>query len=394
MRVAVVTSRWGSSWDEEHLVTRRLAGALACTAEVDLCVAAGPVARAFQDGAVRVLQFPALPVDDRRTAILRRALLGPGEEDSLSVCSCVGGTARERAIGLPRSVQEEFVRGSGGQSPTLLLHLQDGNYDVVLFVGYRSAATHQGMRVVADGSRVVLWPAASEDPLLHLPIYDEVFARPSVVLACTRTEEALVSRRLTDINPISPSRVSFVLRINPLVLETPPAGFKGDPYLIIARDWAHSQPGEDLRAWAQRLEHDFQDEGLLVRLVGPGSTYTRHIGGIPLSSSRTDVWRWMSRALAVWDPLPHRLLGREVLEAMLCGSPVLVHAHGGATREHAFLGNGGLWFTTYEEAARCVEALLDKSTRDSLSSQASTYADSEYGDSNRYVERLEEAVLA
>lgn len=394
MRVAVVTNRWGSSWDEEHVVTRRLAGALACFAEVDLCVAEGPVAREFRDGAVRVLQFPAVPVDTRRTEALRRALLGPTEEDGLAACSCTGGVARERARNLPRSVQEELVYGAGGHSPALFSHLEDDGYDVVLFVGYRSAATYLGMRAVPDRCRVVLWPAATEDPLLHLPVHDETFARADAILACTRTEEELVNRRLNGSGPAKTSMISFVLRINALAVQTAPHGFEDHQYLIVAHDWTRGGLDGRLDTWGQALQRDFEDADLAVRLVGPGSNYLAPVGGVSLASSRTDVWRWMSRALAVIDPLPHRLLGREVIEAMLCGTPVLVSDQGGATREHAERGNGGLWFKTYEEFTCLVEGLLDRSLREVLGSQAQAYAVREFGDSDIYVERVANAVLA
>lgn len=394
IRVAVVTSHWGSSWDEEHVVTRRIAGALACSADVDVCVAEGPTARQFHDGAARVIQFPAMPSDARRVAALRQALLGPTAENGSFGCSCVDTLARERARSLQRSLQEELVYGAGGHSPALYSHLQDEDYDVVLFAGYQSAATYLGLRALPTRCRVALWPAARNDPLFHLPIHDETFARADVVLACTASEEALVRARLNGFGRDRTARVSFALSVNSLATETTPHGYDEDyRYLVVARDWEQDASRGSLETWAPAIERDFADAGVKVRLVGPGANHLEPFGGVSLASSRIDVWRWMSRSLAVLDTAPQRVLGREVLEAMLCGAAVLVHADGGATREHAESGNGGLWFRTYAELACCVEELLSSDVRELLGNQGADYASRDFGDADAFVSRLVARVL-
>ena len=65
----------------------------------------------------------------------------------------------------------------------------------------------------------------------------------------------------------------------------------------------------------------------------------------------------MNVALAFLDAEPNRMLGLDVLEAMLCGAPVLVSAQGGAAREHAESGNGGSWYRSDAELRACLEAL-------------------------------------
>jgi hypothetical protein len=60
-------------------------------------------------------------------------------------------------------------------------------------------------------------------------------------------------------------------------------------------------------------------------------------------------------------------------------------------REHAQRGRGGLWFENPAELAWCVESLLESPTHDTLSAQGRSYAEQEYGSTDRFVDRVTEA---
>ena len=94
----------------------------------------------------------------------------------------------------------------------------------------------------------------------------------------------------------------------------------------------------------------------------------------------------MSRALAVVDPVPHRVIGQDVLESLMLGVPVVVAADGYATREHAETGNGGLWYRADDELVGSVRRLLDDEVRRSLGEQGRSYAMSRFGDTDTYVQ--------
>jgi glycosyltransferase involved in cell wall biosynthesis len=97
--------------------------------------------------------------------------------------------------------------------------------------------------------------------------------------------------------------------------------------------------------------------------------------------------------LAVIDPTPHRVIGQEVLEAMLLGIPVVVAANGDATREHADLGNGGLWYRFGDELLASIKLLLDGHVASSLGEQGHSYATARFADTDTYVKRVAEVVL-
>jgi glycosyltransferase involved in cell wall biosynthesis len=100
----------------------------------------------------------------------------------------------------------------------------------------------------------------------------------------------------------------------------------------------------------------------------------------------------MRRATALVDPEPHRLLGREVVEAMLLGTAVVVTASGGATREHADAGDGGLWYRSDVELDRCLELVADRRLRATLGRQGREYAERRYGNPDAFIRRVNDAV--
>jgi glycosyltransferase involved in cell wall biosynthesis len=102
----------------------------------------------------------------------------------------------------------------------------------------------------------------------------------------------------------------------------------------------------------------------------------------------------MSRAVAVLDPAPNRVVGQEVLEAMLLGAPVLVVADGGATRQHAEVGNGGLWYRIEDELIASIRLLLDQDLRSALGEQGRAYAENRFADPDTYVKRVSATILA
>jgi glycosyltransferase involved in cell wall biosynthesis len=183
--------------------------------------------------------------------------------------------------------------------------------------------------------------------------------------------------------------VGFVLGVNSIA--APESGDPaGDPVVIIARDWRTAESRIRYRPWAEHLARRLPD-GVALRLVGPGAAAGAH--GVPHTDGRIDAWWWMSRAVAVIDPVPHRVVGQEVLEAMLLGAPVVVAANGDATREHAEAGNGGLWYRADDELTASVARLLDRDLAAALGEQGRAYALARFADTDTCIKRLADVVL-
>ncbi|HET7488904.1 MAG TPA: hypothetical protein VFJ85_13325 [Acidimicrobiales bacterium] len=391
-RVAVVAAHHDDGWSEEALLVRRLCGALACSADVELLVAGGPPSGAT-DGAVRVRRFPSTAVDGRRASALRRALLGPEPEDLPISCSCTDAVRRRAAAALPGAAREALLVAGGGYSDELFRELAASRHDVVVFVGAGSASTYWGMQAVAGRRPCVVVPAAAGDPALWSPAVDEVIDAADRVVVATAFEAGVVRKRAPGLKDDLLHTVGFVLRVNGMARRAPAYGHDGRPTVLVARDWAQPFPLDRLVAWCDALVEDFAPR-LAVRLAGPGVQAVPARLRAEFAASRTDVWRWMAHALCLLDPEPRRLLGREVVESMAFGTPVVVPADGGATRLHADAGDGGLWYRSYAELRACVGALLDDGgLRATLGRQAEAYATGELGDPDAFVITVGDAVL-
>jgi hypothetical protein len=101
----------------------------------------------------------------------------------------------------------------------------------------------------------------------------------------------------------------------------------------------------------------------------------------------SDVARLTAWARVTVDLRPGCLFARRCVESLLYGTPVIVPT-GSRAREHAERGRGGLWFADPAELIWCVEAILDPTVRAPLSAQGRAYAEQEFGSTDRFIERV------
>jgi glycosyltransferase involved in cell wall biosynthesis len=273
-------------------------------------------------------------------------------------------------------------------------HLRDRRYDVVLFGGFDAAFFDHALEDALGRSRVVLVPLARDEPRLYFSVYDPLFERAERILVFTERERRLIVNRLQGRATGRIRRVGFPVRINSLAATTLPYHSPHASYVVLARDWRRPFGFGWLFEFADSLARKTPE--IALALIGPGA------GSLPSSAglvrqetvSRLDAWRWMNVALAFLDAEPDRMLGLDVLEAMLCGAAVLVPAHGGAAREHAELGNGGLWYQSDSQLRACLDALRSADLRLALGRQGRQYAESEYGNVDRFIGRVRDAIAA
>jgi glycosyltransferase involved in cell wall biosynthesis len=398
MRVGVVCTRYGDG-SEEGLIARRIAGALACKFDVEVLLANSHLGSQSRDGAIPIRHLAAQPERPRALLKLLRGL----QHNLEGYCTCGDESHSSLMRDLwPHALQKNFVRFQGGYSPQLFEVLGEHSYDRIVFIGYSRASTFFGLEAVRPARPdlprerravpMILVPAARDEPWRHLPIYDPVFHLPDRILVITEFERSLLIGRLPPMLQESIVNIGFPVQVNRLAADTEPVEFGDNQYIVIPRDRTQDFPLRRMITYGSLLERDFKD--IRLALVGAGwrGLLSTKAMELPRAVSRSDAWRWVSRALAVLDPELHRLIGREALESMLFGTPVLVPERGGATREHAERGNGGLWFRDYWELRASIEALLDADVRDALGRQAQDYAKENYADSDAFVDSVAEAV--
>jgi glycosyltransferase involved in cell wall biosynthesis len=383
-RVAVATARYGDPWDELSVLAGRLTGALACRADVDVLVPDGRTSSGW-DGAGRVLRFSAASADRRVRSAWRRVAFGP-DEHGPDGCRCPTGTPTRRRF--PAPVEEQLVLAEGGDSPALYEHLRTTAYDAIVFVGLHSPVTAFGVRALPESRRVFLVPG-THDLSLDLAIHDTALSRAERLLVCTDTERRRMTERLGGDDRDRVQNIGFLLQVNSVAQPESPDDREGR-FAVVAGDWRNAAALGRYHAWAERLA-GVMPPGVALRLVGAGATGLAH--GVPQSDARIDAWWWMARAVAVIDPVPRRVVGQEVLEAMLLGVPVVVAADGDATREYAESGNGGLWYRAEDELVASVARLLDRPVAESLGEQGRAYALGRFVDTDTYVKRVCKTVL-
>ncbi len=105
----------------------------------------------------------------------------------------------------------------------------------------------------------------------------------------------------------------------------------------------------------------------------------------------SDVARLMAWAQVTVDLQPGDLFARRCLESLLYGTPIVVPQISRAS-EHAERGRSGLWFANAPELTWCVEAMFDPPIRDALSSQGLAYAETHFGSTDRFIDRVQDGV--
>ncbi len=395
MRIAILTSDWNDDdWRERCVALRRVVGALTSIGQVDVLIAAADRAGgAEHDGVVKILRFeaPVAPADERR-AVLESAT-GPEDFCWPTACACVQRLGGALGASLPHAVQERVAMTIGPVPSTLIAHLRDRRYDVVVFGGFDGAFFGHALEQAIGPSRVVLVPLARDEPRLYFSIYDRLFERAERVLVFTERERRLIVGRLRRREARERVRlVGFPLRINSLAATTIPYRSPHASYIVLARDWRRPFGLGWLFELADSLARTNPE--IVLALIGPGAATLPSSPGIVCQEtiSRLDAWRWMNGAFAFLDAEPNRMLGLDVLEAMLCGAPVLVSAQGGAAREHVESGNGGLWYRGNAELFACLDALRSVDLHDALGRQGRQYAADEYGNVDRFLHRVRDAI--
>ena len=370
MRAALVATGFSGSGGEQELFYRRLAGALAYSTDLTV-LSLAPSSEGIRGFPFDVKSFPT-ELNPRRA----RALL----EASSSLDT------------IPRFIQEEVARAEGGFSLELLEDLKKEAYDVVVFCGYKYASTVFGIHAVTSDTRVVLVPSAIDDPLFWLPTYDAVFKSSDRILVSTKSEQALVSRRLGGQNSGKIINVKFALRINQLSMETNPWGESGGSYIVASGNSLDDETYERTVDLGALVTSEYPDVRVMIVERNPDRRRPHSWLERRRLASRADLWRWSAKALAFLDAQPGRVIGRDALEAQMCGTPIIASRYGWATREHAEVGDGGLWFDLSSELLSCIDKLLEPHVRDALANQGREYALSEYGDPDTFVKSVTEAI--
>jgi hypothetical protein len=221
----------------------------------------------------------------------------------------------------------------------------------------------------------------SEDPIFPNPLLE----RARTVLAITEDERHSIVEGSGHGRTVE--RVGAPLAANPSALTEPNTWVGTADYVLVVTGVSTTQWDEEAEL-ARIVRLRFPDT--MVGISHTDAFCVWHRGrphrGWPIER-RSDMARLMAWARVTVDLRPGGFFGRRSVESLLYGTPIVV-PHDCRAREHAERGRGGLWFENPAELSWCVEAMLDPPTRDAFSEQGRSYAEEEYGSTDRFIERI------
>jgi hypothetical protein len=368
-RVVVLTAHWETR-SESGWITRQVAGALACDADVHVVVPDGAGVDGTVDGAFTVHRL-ATSIDS--AAELRRDLV----IESISETSPAGDVAMTPEL---TSLLDEDLIEPWSDAAAILAELRP---ELILIAGHQNVGALVAVEEHDPATRVVLLALASDLHAPRFPRFDRLFERADVTLAVTESERMAVDHGV----PGEVVKIGAPLSANPSALTEPNPWVGPTDYVLVLTGVDEGDDDEE-NELSRILRVRFPDNPVGIAhndafCAWHGGRVTR---GWPVERS-SDLDRLMAWARVTVDLRPGAFFARRCVTSLLYGTPIVV-PHDSRAREHAERGRGGLWFDSPAELTWCVEALLDPPVRSVFSAQGLAYADEEYGSTDRFIDRV------
>jgi glycosyltransferase involved in cell wall biosynthesis len=372
-------------------VVRLLAGALATRADVEVVALdrhtlSGPTgtpARTHADSVFLVHEMAASKADPAHTGLLRAAL------------------ARTPGRGIPAIAGPRLVELGGGWAGGVGEMITALEADSVVLAGPETWWLPEALRSAGATGRLVSLPLLGDDPAGDLRQFRPLATEVDAVGVVSRAE----ARRFTRPDPDRarsdaelPTQVvelDVAFPVNMSVSETQLVGMADvGRFVVVMTGFPAGSP-----AAAHSPGHDY-----VRRALGPVTvaevaldrwliSSSRSARIVPVKPSRPNLWRLLHNADVCLDLRPQGVVGRETLESLLLGTPVVV-PEGTVAAEHAERSNGGLWYRDYQELFDAGRAIVDdQSLRTRLGAQGREWAAKFHGDQDRFSEQVAQLVL-
>jgi hypothetical protein len=369
--VAVLVSHWESR-TEEGWITRQVAGSLAAVADVHVITPDGQRPATGLDWAFTVhrLGTPLTTEAEIRRDLVVESLVASGAARSGPIADDVSAL-----------VDRDLL--DGWMSAADVLTALDPDHIVV--AGSRAVGAVAAVDAGAPSVPLHLLALGSHTASLEFPHFDQVVNRADTVMTVTELERQAIIRRHGRADSVF--RIGAPLAANPSSLNEPNTWVGATDYVLVITASATDDDSAEYEL-TRLLRLRFPDNP--VGIAHSDAFCAWHQGSVtegwPIERS-SDMARLMAWARVTVDLCPGPLFARRCVDSLLYGTPIVVPDDSRA-REHAQRGRGGLWFSDAAELIWCTEALLDPSTRATFSAQGRTYAEDEYGSTDRFIERV------
>jgi len=278
-----------------------------------------------------------------------------------------------------RATQERFFVLQGPVCPAALDAAEASAADRVAFYPYLYHPTVVGVPRLRR--RAVLHPAAHDEAVLHLGVFDEVLTAPAGLVLHSESERRVVERR-------APAAALLPQLVLGLGVDGPAPGDEaaaraalglGERPFLVCVGRVEATKGTTLLVELFARYKERRPGPLALVLVGPpGEDAAPPAHPDVVVAGRVDEavkWGLLRGAVALVNPSAYESFSFVVLEAWLAGTPVLVNAWCDVTREHCRRSGGGLWFGRYADFEVALDRLLaEPSLRAALAARGLVYA--------------------
>lgn len=286
----------------------------------------------------------------------------------------------------PHDLEDEhrWIGDQGPDAPALLewIHREGTRFDHALFVGYLYAPTALGLPLLPD--RAVLMPAAHDEPALRLTAYRALFHLPRAFSFSTEEERDLVHHTFPATRRVPHDVIGMGLD-GPQ--EPPdPEGFRrrfglSKPFLLCFGRLSEAKGTAELLTFWERAKSAPGAPDWDLVLAGkaevqiPKRDDVKYIGFVDEKTK----WDMLAASDALVLPSRFESLSIVVMEAWLCGKPVLVHARCAPVVGQVRRASGGV---AYDGPAEFTEGLAllagDAALRDRLGAGGAAYVRAQY----------------
>lgn len=286
-----------------------------------------------------------------------------------------------------------WINEQGPYCENLIEYIKNNKkeYDCYIFFTFRYYPTYYGIKSLED--KALIAPLAEDDPALNLTTTREIFETTKGIIYNAPEERELI---LKKVNFQEKEKIWDVVGCGieiPTNLERLKRSMDGDYILYLGRIDG-SKGCFTLFEYYQKAIAELKEIPKLI-LAGynaieiPNHEKIKYVGFI----SEEEKIRLLKNAKFLVMPSPYESLSLVTLEAMACGTPVLVNGECEVLKGHCLRSNAGLWYRNYGEFKECLKFLCsNEEISKKMGENGRVYVENNYSWKNieeKYLQLLE-----
>ncbi len=245
--------------------------------------------------------------------------------------------------------------------PDLLKYIEahQDDYDYFIFIPYMFSTTVFGAMICPEKS--ILIPCLHNESQAYLRIFTEIFSSVKGVIfnipAEYRLTCSLFGKQSSSWQVLGAGVDTDVVYDEDRFRKK--YGIQGQ-FLLYAGKKDPMKNVPLLINWFRHFKQRNPEEDISLVLIGPGleckepESGILDLGFLP----QQEIYDAYGASTVLCQPSVNESFSLVIMEAWLCGTPVLVHEHCEGLVDHCQTSNGGLYFADYEEFEECLHFFL------------------------------------